>query len=107
MWSFTYDKRETGKEPVHVEFPPTDNEIIDEEANDSVNAINEYIAEIAPAVAEGFSKIMNINVKNFCARFGENFDENDYPKFDFDAKTCEKALRKYFYDEYLNYIANL
>lgn len=106
MWSFTYDKRETGKEPVHIEYPPTDNDIVNEEAESSVTAIEEYIAEIAPAVAEGFTTVMNENAKNFCARFGRDFDEIDYPKFNFDAKTCEKALRNYFYDEYLKYIAN-
>ena len=107
MLSFTYDKRETGKKPIHIEYPPTDDDIINEEADASVKAIEEYIAEIAPAVAEGFTEVMNENAKSFCARFGEDFDGIDYPKFDFDAETCAKALKNYFYDEYVRYITKL
>ena len=106
MWSFTYDKRETGKEPVHIEYPPKDNEIIEVEAEDTVKAIDQYIAEIAPAVAEGFSKVMNSCAGNFCAKFGEDFDDLEYPKFNFDVKECEKALNNYFIGEYLKYMSN-
>ena len=105
MLSFTYDKRETGKEPVHVEFPPTEHDdIINEKAEDAVKAIDQYIAEIAPAIADGFSKVMNSCTKDFCAKFGEDFDDSDYPKFNFNVKACEKALNNYFINEYLEYV---
>lgn len=106
MWSFTYDKRETGKEPVHIEYPPTDKDICNEEAEATVKAIEEYIAEIAPVVAEGFSEVMNNNAQHFCARYGEDFDNVDYPKFNFDAKVCAKVLKDYFFNEYLKYMSN-